>query len=170
MLYRLGFGPLLGMLPLLILSTRGRHGLPSYTPLEYRRHGRRLYVLATGSGARWLKRVYRDEVVSVRIGLRCFPAAASVVTDDAEAARALFLFRLNAPVPLRWLYWSGRNQTGIRPRLLHETARKYTFVRLDILPGSATAVQAVPADRAWILGVALAAFTLFAIFVQRSRE
>jgi hypothetical protein len=157
------------MMPLLILSTRGTSGIPRFTPLEYRRHGRNLYVLATGPGARWLKRVYQDELVAVRIGVRCIPASAAVVTDEAEAARALFLFRMNAPVPLRWIYWSGRNQAGIRPRLLRETARKYTFVRLEMLPGRATAVPPVPADRAWMLAIGLAIIAAIVIWLRKSR-
>jgi deazaflavin-dependent oxidoreductase (nitroreductase family) len=169
MLYRLGLGPVLGAMPLLILSTRGRNGHTRYTPLEYRRHGRRVYVLASGGGARWLKRVYQDEVVTVRIGTQSFPASATVVTDEAEAARVRFLFRLNAPPPLRWIYWSGRNQHEIWPPALRDGSRSYTVVRFELLPGRAMAVPPVRADRVWMVAVLFALLTLFALAIRKGR-
>lgn len=163
MLYRLGLGPFLGIMPFLVLTTRDNVGRIRYTPLEYRRHGSRIYVLATGRNARWLGRVHEDGVVTVRIGVSAFPAAAQVVADEGEAVRALFQFRMDAPIPLRWIYWSGRNRSIVHPQNFKDAARRYTFVRLEKLEGAAMAVPAVPADRSWMawLFVALVALILY---------
>ncbi len=168
-LYRLGFGPFLGIMPFLVLTTRGGSDLVRYTPLEYRRHGSRIYVLATRSDAKWLQRVTEDGVVTVRIGVQDFPAAATVVSDEAEAVRALFQFRMDAPIPLRWIYWSGRNRNIVHPQNFKDAARRYTFVRLEKLEGRAKAIEGVPADRAWMTWLFVAAVAL-TLYLTRQRQ
>ncbi|GIK28435.1 MAG: DUF385 domain-containing protein [Chloroflexi bacterium] len=169
-LYRLGFGPLLGVMPILILSARSRStGGSHYTPLEFRRQGSRIYVLATSPDAQWLDRVTRDPNVTVRIGTRSFPAQAVRVQDAGEAVRALYLFRMNAPIPLRWIYWSGRNREAVRPNVLKSNARRYTFVRLERIPDERKALEPVAADRAWITILVIAALVLLRL-AARSRR
>lgn len=165
-LYRLGLGPIIGIMPLLVMSTRACDGHTLYTPLEYRRHGSRIYVLATSRNARWLQRINDSSGVTIRIGTQNFPAVAQVVTDEGEAVRALFLFRMNAPVPLRWIYWSGRNRNITHPQNFKDASRRYTFVRVERLPASAISVRPVPADYAWLSGV-LALLLAAAIFLIR---
>lgn len=171
MLYRLGFAPLLGVMPFLVLTTRGQGGTMRFTPLEYRRHGSRMYVLATENSVRWLNRVREDPIVTITIGTRSFPASADIVTDEAEAVRALFQFRMSAPPPLRYLYWSGRNASIMRADQFKDTARRYTFVRLERLPGHTFALPAVPADRAWITALVLMALGfLTAVLLRQKRS
>jgi deazaflavin-dependent oxidoreductase (nitroreductase family) len=160
-LYRLGFGPLLAPLPLLILTTRKTTTTgPRHTPLEYRRHGSRLYVISPEPDtARWFAHVQAQRFATIRIGRHTHSVQTTIVTDEAEAVRALFLFRLNTPLPLRWLIWSARKQNEIRPQALKKTARRYAVVRLELAEHPADDVMpAVTADRAWtwwgVLGMA----------------
>lgn len=169
-LYRLGFGPLLGVMPILILSARSRStGGPHYTPLEFRRQGSRIYVLATGQDAHWLDRVTRDPNVTVRIGTQVFPAQAVRVEDTGEAVRALYLFRMNAPIPLRWVYWSGRNREVVRPNVLKSNAQRYAFVRLVRVPDEHQVLPPVTADRAWMTILVIAALVLLRLLSRSKR-
>ena len=69
-LYRLGFGKALGLLPLLILTTRKTTtDGPRHTPLEYRRHGSRIYVISPDpKTARWFAHVQDQSYATLRIG------------------------------------------------------------------------------------------------------
>lgn len=170
-LYRLGFGPLLGIMPILIMSARSRStGGPHYTPLEFRRQGSRIYVLATSQDAQWLDRITRDSNVTVRIGTQVFAAQAVRVEDAGEAVRVLYLFRMNAPIPLRWIYWSGRNREVIRPHVLKSNAQRYTFVRLERIPDERKTLPPVSADRAWMTMFVIAAFVLLRLAARSKRD
>ncbi|MBK9124991.1 MAG: nitroreductase family deazaflavin-dependent oxidoreductase [Chloroflexi bacterium] len=170
-LYRLGFGPPLGIMPILIMSARSRStGGPHYTPLEFRRQGSRIYVLATSQDAQWLDRISRDPNVTVRIGTQVFPAQASRVEDAGEAVRVLYLFRMNAPIPLRWIYWSGRNREVVRPHVLKSNAQRYTFVRLERIPEERQTLPPVSADRAWMTLLVIAAFVLLRLATRSKRD
>lgn len=89
--------------------------------------------------------------------------------DAGEAVRALYLFRMNAPIPLRWIYWSGRNREAVRPNVLKSNARRYTFVRLERIPDERKALEPVAADRAWITILVIAALVLLRL-AARSRR
>jgi len=156
-LYRLGFGRVLSLLPLLIMTTRKTTtGGPRHTPLEYRRHGSRIYVISPDPDtARWFAHVKEQSCVTIRIGAKGQAMLAAIVTDEAEAVRALFLFRLNTRPPLRWITWSARLQDEIRPQALKQTARRFAVVRLEesAEPLDELLLEPVTPDRAWILWV-----------------
>lgn len=170
-LYRLGFGRILGYLPLLILTTRKTTTAgPRHTPLEYRRHGSRIYVISPDpETARWFAHIQEQACATIRIGDKKQVVRATIVTDEAEAVRALFLFRLNMPRPLRWITWSARTQDEIRPQALKQTARRFAVVRLENSPEPLNEVLLPPveADRAWILGVAIGVIALLMLGRRR---
>jgi len=155
--YRFGIGQFLGFLPLLILTTRKTStGGPRHTPLEYRRHGSRIYVISPEPEiARWFAHVQEQPLVTIRIGKKGRVVRATVITDEAEAVRALFLFRLGVRAPLRWITWSARADSEIRPQALKQTARHFAVVRLEDSPEPLDELLLPPvtADRAWILWV-----------------
>jgi hypothetical protein len=152
-LYRLGLGRAMGALPVLILTTRKTTTVGArHTPLEYRRHGSRIYVISPEPEmARWFAHIRDQTYATLRIG-DSRPVRATIVTDEAEAVRALFLFRLSVPAPLRWVTWSARKQAEIQPQALKKTARRYAVVRLDAVPKTAQpeVLPAVTHDRAWV--------------------
>lgn len=172
-LYRIGLGSWLGYLPLLILTTRKTTTSgPRHTPLEYRRHGSRMYVISPDPDtARWFAHIKEQTCATIRIGDKKQVVKATIVTDEAEAVRVLFLFRLNIPRPLRWITWSARKQDEIRPQALKQTARRYAVVRLENSPEPLNEVLLPPveADRVWILVVAVGAIVLWAGMNRRKR-
>lgn len=152
-LYRLGLGVLLGPLYLVVLTTRGhRSGLPRFTAIEYREHGRKLYLVsAWGSRPNWFRNLLADPHVTVQHGYRHFPALARVVDDPGEALRVLHLFRRRSP----FIYdpvlarLSGRDK--INPITLPDITDQFTIVRLDRDPSEALTLPPVGADLAWLL-------------------
>jgi len=164
-LYRLGFGRALAFLPLLILTTRKTTlDGPRHTPLEYRRHGSRIYVISPDPDtARWFAHVKDQAYATIRIGSRGRAMRATVVTDEAEAVRALFLFRLSVPRPLRWITWSARVQSEIRPQALKQTVRRFAVVRLEesAEPLDELLLPPVTPDRAWVMWIIVGCLTLW---------
>ncbi|MCU0475293.1 MAG: nitroreductase family deazaflavin-dependent oxidoreductase [Anaerolineae bacterium] len=161
-LYRVGLARAMGALPVLILTTRKTTTVGArHTPLEYRRHGSRIYVISPEPDtARWFAHIRDQTYATLRIGDSSRPVRATIVTDEAEAVRALFLFRLSVPAPLRWVTWSARKQAEIQPQALKKTARRYAVVRLEAVPKTVMAdvLPPVTHDRAWVwwwVGVAV---------------
>lgn len=136
-LYQAGFGPVLGWLPFLILTTRGRRtGLPRHTVLEYRRHGSKFYIISGwGEQAHWYKNLLADDQVTIQYGRLTIPARAVKVTDPAEALRAVYMFRRGSPladVVLSRMSSADR----IDLKTLTEVASEFTVVRLDRQAGT----------------------------------
>ena len=105
-LYKLGWGPALNWLPLLILTTRGRNsGLARHVLVEYRRHGSKYYIVSGwGADADWYRNIQQDNRVTIQRGEHIVDARAQRVDDPAEALRALYMFSpqlLDLRVPLR---------------------------------------------------------------------
>ncbi len=163
-LYRLGLGWLIELLPIMVLTSRGRRsGQPRYTPLEYRRHGSKLYVIsAFGEGADWYRNIQADPQVSLRIGRRRYSAHASRVGDVSEASRALYMFRRNAPVVYDHTLAHLVHDSDITLKTLPNVANRFTLVRFDLNREPLT-LPVIPADHAWIwvllavTGIALSA-------------
>src|SRR5262245_39925130 len=99
-LYRMGLADLVSVLPLMILTTRGRKsGLPRRAVIEFRRHGRKIYAIsAWGERPQWVQNIAHDPCVTIQRGKRTFTAQAHLVDDPSEALRALYLFRRTSPV------------------------------------------------------------------------
>ncbi len=85
--YRLGLGPLLGRMVLLLTTTGRRSGLPRVTPLQYEQIDGAYYVASMrGLSADWVRNLGADPRASVRVGDRHFTAAAEIVTDPGQVA------------------------------------------------------------------------------------
>ncbi len=158
---RLGLGALLPPLHLMVLTTRGRKsGLPRRTAIEFRRHGRKVYVVS-GWGARpdWYQNLLVNPQATVQIGGRALAARAQVVTDPAEALRALYLFRRVAPARYDAVLGAIIEAT-VNTRTLPDVSAQFTIVRLD-LNDSPPPLPPLPADLIWLWPVAgLAALIL----------
>ncbi len=131
--YRLGLGWLANNFRLMVLTTWGRKsGLPRHTPIEYRVHGSKIYVIsAWGSRPNWYRNLVAQPVVRVRQGRRTFSAQAQVVDDPSEALRVLYLFRKRAPAIYDVIIAHLSNRESVTPRTLADISDLFTIVRLQ---------------------------------------
>lgn len=131
-LYRLGWGGVLGWLPMLVVTTKGRQsGLARHVVVEFRRHGSKYYVFsAWGEQTDWYRNLLRHKRVTVQHGAHVFAAEAIPVQDNAEALRALYLFTRNS-----WLYervFAGMSSAQAADlNSLADVAQEFTLVRLE---------------------------------------
>ncbi|MCZ7546206.1 MAG: nitroreductase family deazaflavin-dependent oxidoreductase [Anaerolineae bacterium] len=94
-LYRMGLGPALGRV-MLVLSTRGRRtGLWRHVPVAYTRDGDDIYIVSSrGERADWYRNLEAHPEATLQIGNWRFAATAEFLTDQqdlramAEAIRA----------------------------------------------------------------------------------
>ncbi len=159
LMYRLGLGDLLNSIHLMVLTTRGRKtGQPRHTPIEYRRHGRKIYVVsAWGERPNWYQNILADPLVTVQLGSKTHSGRGYQVEDKAEALRALSLFRRIAPA--RYDAVLGRLiEADVSAWTLPDQSRQFTILRLDLLT-EAPRMPGLAANLAWLLPV-----SLFAVF------
>ena len=131
-LYRLGWGGVLGWLPMLVMTTKGRRsGLARHVMVEFRRHGSKYYVFS-GWGERtdWYRNLLQHPRVTIQHGAHVFVAEATPVQDNAEALRALYLFTRNS-----WIYervFAGMSSARAADlNSLADVAQEFTLVRLE---------------------------------------
>ena len=154
-IYQLGLGSLLRWMPLMVLGTRGRKtGLDRYLILEWRRHGRRYYVVSIwGKQPGWVHNLVANPVVTMQIGQRILRARASLVTDRNEAARALYMFRKNSPIYDN-VFSSMSSVEQINFLTLGQVASQFTIVRFDPEVGEFE-VPPMPQLPTWVFPVGL---------------
>lgn len=152
--YRLGLGEAMNAMHLLVLTTRSRHtGTPRYSAMEYRFHGRKLYVLSTlGESAQWVQNALAQPFVTVQRGARVTGAMAERVTQSGEALMALRLFYGTGAFLYDSLYSPMkelRGRTAVTERNLTQITEKYLILRLspvDTLPE----LPSIQEDLRWI--------------------
>jgi deazaflavin-dependent oxidoreductase (nitroreductase family) len=164
--YRLGLGNVLSAAHVLILTTRGhKTGRARHTPIEYRKHGKKVY-LVSGWGGRphWYQNVLAEPRVTVQFGGKTFEALGRQVTDNAEALRALSLFRRVAPA--RYDAVLGRLiESDVSGKTLPDYSSQFTIMRLD-LTSETPSLPGVPVNLSWLLPIGLfAAFGGAILFV-----
>lgn len=134
--YRLGLGWLMDINQVMVLTTLGRvSGQPRHTPIEYRVHGSKLYVVsAWGQQPNWYQNLLAEPRVTLQCGGRIISAQAQVVENTGEALRVLHLFRKRAPLIYDALI-SRLTEQDITTRTLPDVSSQFTIVRFDPLPG-----------------------------------
>jgi deazaflavin-dependent oxidoreductase (nitroreductase family) len=151
--YRLGMGNILNAAHLMVLTTRGRKsGQPRHTSIEYRRHGKKVYLIsAWGVHPQWYQNILAEPHVTVQLGDKTFSAHGRQVTDTAEALRALYLFRRIAPA--RYDAVMGRIiDADVNARTLPDYSGQFTILRLD-LAADPPPLVGLQANLAWLLPV-----------------
>lgn len=153
-LYRMGLGDFMNAAHIMILGTRGsKTGLSRHTPIEYRQHGSKIYVISGwGERPHWLQNLKTAPDVLIQQGRRRFGARASVVTNPGEALRVLHLFRRRAPFVYDPLIARLSDREKIDERTLPEVTEKITIVRIDPSPHMPD-LRPLPADYDWLLPV-----------------
>lgn len=131
-LYKLGWGPALNWLPLLILTTRGRKsGLPRHVVVEYRRHGSKYYVVSGwGADTDWCRNIQGDNRVTIQHGEHIVDARAQPVDDPAEALRALYMFSRNSWI-YEMLFARMSSAQAADLNTLAEVVDEFTVLRLE---------------------------------------
>lgn len=95
LIYRLGMGPLVGRMILILTTTGRKTGLPRDTALQYEEVGGKIYLGSSrGSKADWFRNILVDPHVIVRYRCGTFRALAEPVVDPLRIADFLEL-RLN---------------------------------------------------------------------------
>lgn len=152
--YRMGLGDLMNAGHIMILSTRGwKSGLSRHTPIEYRRHGSKIYVISGwGERPHWLQNLKAAPDVLIQQGRRRFGARAEVVLNPGEALRVLHLFRRRAPFVYDPLIARLSDRERVDERTLPEVTEKITIIRIDPSP-AAPELSPLPTDYGWILPI-----------------
>jgi deazaflavin-dependent oxidoreductase (nitroreductase family) len=173
LLLSLGMGGLLRPMKLLVLTTRGRKsGQARHTVLEYRRHGSKLYIVsAWGKRPNWLTNLLEEPRVTVQLGQKEIVAKASLVTDSAEALRALYMFQRTGPV-YEAILANMSSADSIDLRTLKKVAGEFTVVRLDMALGTPTlrGIQAATPFMGTAIVAGTALFLLWMIWMLWTRQ
>lgn len=169
-MYRAGMGEVANSAKLMILTTRGRtSGLARHIPIEYRRHGSKIYVISGwGETPNWYQNLRAHPEVSLQLGKQRIDARASVVTNQGEILRVLHLFRRTAPFVYDPMLARMSDQPSITPRTLPDVSDRFTIVRFD--PIAATSgLTTVPTDYAWVWFALIVAGLLTALILALVR-
>lgn len=174
LLYRLGLGDVANAGRILVLTTRGRKtGLARHTPIEYRQHGSKIYVIsAWGAQPDWYRNLCAHAPVTVQQGRKQFSARAQVVTNSGEALRVLHLFRRANPVVYDAILRRMSDREDIDPRTLPEITNHITIVRLYPEP-EASDLPPLPTNLVWMWPAALVvsgAFALLMLTLSRGKR
>ena len=86
-LYKLGLGPIIGKIILLLTTTGRKTGLNRVTPLQYEEiDGKYYFGAARGLKADWVRNIQANPQVEVRVKSLNFQGQAEVVTDPVRIA------------------------------------------------------------------------------------
>lgn len=160
--YRMGLGGLLNSVHIMILVTRGRKsGLPRYTPVEYRQHGSKIYIISGwGERAEWVRNLTVTPSVTAQQGGDSMSACAEIVTNEGEALRVLHLFRRRGPSIYDAIFARITDRAAADELALIEIARRVTIVRLD--PQAAPSnLPPLSSDLGWIMPAAAVGIIAF---------
>jgi deazaflavin-dependent oxidoreductase (nitroreductase family) len=162
-LWRLGFGPVLGRIILIMSQTGRRSGQVRRTPLEFHWHAGHPYVAsALGENAQWVRNVVADPRVTVQTARGTLRARASRVTDPDELVDVYQVFRRRDP-PITRAYLRSLGVED-RPDDVRRHADRLYMVRFD--PTDEPTPEPVPTDLRWVLP--LAALIVAAAYLLRS--
>jgi deazaflavin-dependent oxidoreductase (nitroreductase family) len=157
LVYRLGLGNLLKPAYIMVLTTRGRKsGKQHHTPVEYRRHGRKIYLIsAWGERTDWFQNALAFPWVTIQVGGKIYAAQASRVEDSAEALRALNLFRRIAPARYDTVL-SRLIASQVDASTLPDHSGRFTILRLDTTDENPV-LSGLPANLVWLWPLGLSA-------------
>ena len=102
-LWRLGLGPIIGKVILLITHTGRKTGLPRRTMVEYHKlDGAKYAPCAFGLKADWYKNIVANPYVTIQSSDGVESVNAIRVTDDQELVAVYELFKRRDPLLLKW--------------------------------------------------------------------
>jgi deazaflavin-dependent oxidoreductase (nitroreductase family) len=170
-LYRLGFGEILKFFNIMVLGVWGRNsGTPRYVPIEFRRHGTKLYVVSGwGERPQWFRNLQANPLATIQVGGQTQRVRAQLVEDRGEALRVLNLFRRPATVVYDAVLAPFSTGT-LDLKTLPDISHQFTIMRLDI-EGGDLPVPPMRRDLAWVIpGTMLAGIALMSLRLLRQRN
>lgn len=165
LLWRLGLGPLIGRVILVLTTTGRRSGQPRRAALEYHEmNGKKYVVSAFGTRAEWYRNILADPYVTIQSADGSERAVARRVRDEKELLDVFRVFMRRDPPITRWYLHS----LGIQPEVESILANKERIHLLRFDPTGAAAPPGLEVDLAWLWPVALIWLILF--FPRRRRK
>ncbi len=152
-LWRLGFGPLLGHI-FVVITTRGRKsGLPRRVVTEYVPYAGKLYTInAFGERSQWYRNLQADPRVTIQTWQGAERVVATRVTDIDELLAVFAAFRRRNPVTVDAYF----HDLGIGgdPASIREHHERVYLLRFD--PATEAPPLPLDADLAWLWAALLA--------------
>jgi deazaflavin-dependent oxidoreductase (nitroreductase family) len=146
-LYRLGLGPLVGRLFMILTTTGRKSGLPRRTAIEFHQHNGRKYVMVGWRGSDWYKNILANPLVTLQTAWGTEHARARRLTtiEDLEAAWEV---AENSPIIRGVLKLTGLSWESF-------VAHQDRFIILTFDPTDEPTPPSLEADLRWVLVVAL---------------
>jgi deazaflavin-dependent oxidoreductase (nitroreductase family) len=147
LLWRMGLGPIVGKLIMVITTTGNKSKLPRHNMAEYYTlDGRKYTVCAYGEKAAWYKNIKADPRVTVQTAEGTQSMKAVRVTDDQELNQVVDLFmRRNALLTTRYL-----ESLGIKSDRSDMLAKKDRLYLLRFDPTGELTPPGLEADLKWV--------------------
>jgi deazaflavin-dependent oxidoreductase (nitroreductase family) len=168
-LWRLGLGPIIGKIMLIITHTGRKSGLPRHTMVEYHMLDGVKYVpCAFGPRADWFKNIKADPRVTIQTAHGPERAIAIRVTEEQELLAVFDLFMRRDPPLTNWYL----DSLGIQPNHDDVIAKKERINWFRFNPTDEPTPPPLEADLVWVLpllGFGLALVWMITRRVGKSR-
>lgn len=148
LLWRLGMGPLIGRLFMILTTTGRRSGLPRRTALEFHLHKGRKYVMCAWSNSDWYRNILVDPRVTLQTSRGTDRALARRLTSHDEWAEA-YEFVERHPYMRLWA-----RLLGFRLSREEFIAKKDHLYLVTFDPTDQPTPPALDADLRWVWAVA----------------
>jgi len=166
-LWRMGFGPAIGRVMLVLTHTGRKSGLPRHTMVEYHMLDGVKYVpCAFGPRSDWYKNITADPRVTIQTARSSERALAVRVTDDQELLAVYDLFIRRDPPLTRWYL----DSLDIQPHHDDVLAKKerINWFRFDSTDEDTP--PALETDLVWVLPIAGIGLLVSWVLIYRLRK
>ena len=165
-LWRMGFGPIIGRVMLVITHTGRMSGLPRHTMVEYHMLDGVKYVpCAFGPRSDWYKNITTNPRVTIQTARGSERALARRITDDQELLAVYDLFMHRDPPLTRW-YLDSLDIQPNHDDVLTKKERIHWF-RFDITDEDTP--PALKTDLGWILPIVGIGLLVSWFLIRRQR-
>lgn len=163
-LWRLGLGPILGRLMMVITHTGRVSGLPRRTMLEYfKMDGRKYVASAFGRRSQWYRNIEADPRVTIQTAEGVERMRAMRVTDEGTLLHLLeYVKRRDGP-----LYDVYLESLAVRPTREDILAKKDRFHWLTFEPTDELTPPPLKVDLVWVWAVLVVG--LIALILQKNK-
>lgn len=146
-LWRLGLGPIVGKILMIITHTGRKSGTPRQTMVEYHSMNGIKYVIAAfGVQTQWYRNILANPQVTIQTADGTEQMTAVRVTHDEELMAVVELFLHRDPPLMKWYL----DSLEILPDRTSILANKDTIVFIRFDPTSAPTPRGLEVDLAWI--------------------
>jgi deazaflavin-dependent oxidoreductase (nitroreductase family) len=149
LLYRLGLGPLIGRLFMIMTTTGRKSGLPRHTAIEYHQHNGRKYVMVGWTQSDWYNNLLANPLLTIQTVSGAEHVRARAVESIEEREQAWKIAE-NSPGVQMAMRLSGAQLT--RDEFV---AQKDRFVLITFDPTDDATPPSLEADLKWVPPVIL---------------